>query len=186
MMPIIRLTDATFVDLRTIAAWLGKDSPSQTIDQLVKDKMLSLGLERDDEISTDMENTHHSLINSENTPSLTFTRILSAKINSKKLGKTSWSALLLKTIEVIQAKGISGEQLLRELQIPSKNKCYETDGYRFYPELGLSIQGQSTSDVWKEVSRIAKKFKIPVEVEFQWRENEKAMHPGRVGVVRAG
>jgi hypothetical protein len=60
------------------------------------------------------------------------------------------------------------------------------DGYKFYPELGISVQGQSAMDAWKEVSRLAQKFRIPVEVRFQWRDNDKAQHPGKVGVIRAG
>ncbi len=41
-------------------------------------------------------------------------------------------------------------------------------------------------DVNKEASRIADKHHIPVDVTFQWRENDKAQHPGRTGVLRAG
>jgi hypothetical protein len=51
---------------------------------------------------------------------------------------------------------------------------------------GISIQGQSAMDAWKEVSRLAEKYSIPVDVRLKWRENEKAQHPGKVGVIRAG
>jgi hypothetical protein len=59
------------------------------------------------------------------------------------------------------------------------------DGYKLQPELGISIQGQSAMDAWKEVSRLAQKHRIPVEVRFQWRDNEKAQYPGKIGVIRA-
>jgi hypothetical protein len=48
------------------------------------------------------------------------------------------------------------------------------------------VQGQSASDCWKEVDRLAKKWRIPVSVEFWWRQNPKAQHPGRTGVLRSG
>ena len=92
----------------------------------------------------------------------------------------------MKVIGAVKAKGLSGEKLVTELQIPAKASEYELDGYKYQPDLGISIQGQSAMDAWKEVSRLAQKYSIPVEVRFQWRENEKAQHPGKVGVIRAG
>ena len=89
-------------------------------------------------------------------------------------------------IKHVKAKGFAADQLAKELQVPTKPSAYEDAGYKFYSELGLSVQGQSAQDAWREVSRLADKHHIPVEGEFQWRDNEKAQHPGHVGIVRAG
>jgi hypothetical protein len=43
MMPVIRVNDATFVDLKAISKWLETKTPTETIDALVRDKMLELG-----------------------------------------------------------------------------------------------------------------------------------------------
>ncbi|TIL65361.1 MAG: hypothetical protein E5Y77_22410 [Mesorhizobium sp.] len=48
------------------------------------------------------------------------------------------------------------------------------------------LQGQSATDAWKEVDRLARKFGIPVGVRFQWRESPKAQHPGKIGLIRSG
>ncbi|MDA3933635.1 MAG: hypothetical protein PF630_04815 [Gammaproteobacteria bacterium] len=72
------------------------------------------------------------------------------------------------------------------MQIPTKVSHYTLEGYKYQPELGILIQGQSAKDAWKEVSRLAQKYCIPVEVRFQWRENVKAQHPGQVGMIGAG
>jgi hypothetical protein len=48
------------------------------------------------------------------------------------------------------------------------------------------VQGQSAQDCWKEVDRLAKKWRIPVSVEFWWRQNPKAQFPGKTGVLRSG
>ena len=48
------------------------------------------------------------------------------------------------------------------------------------------MQGKSAPDCWKEVDRLAKKWRIPVSVEFQWRQNPKAQFPGKTGVLRSG
>ncbi len=75
---------------------------------------------------------------------------------------------------------------MRELAVPTKATSYEDEGYRFFPELGISVQGQSAAEAWKEVDRLAKKWRIPVTVEFVWRQNPKAQNPGKAGVLRSG
>lgn len=191
MMPVIRISDATFIDLKSIATWLGTETPSKTIEDLVREKMdaldLDLDLERDvGEEVTEVVTSGSGAKVFERTPGLTFTRILSATMEGKSLGKPNWAGLLIEMVKQVKAIGIAADRLTIELQVPTKPQAYEEEGYRFYPELGISVQGQSAQDAWREVSRLADKHRIPVEVEFQWRDNEKAQHPGRVGVVRAG
>lgn len=187
MMPVIRLNDATFADLKLIATWLGTDTPAQTFAALVREKMDALGLERDveDEAAGPAVETDGDLI-FDKAPGLTFTRILSARINHDKAAKVNWAGLLVSVIGAVKAKGLSGEKLVTELQVPGKAAAYTDEGYKFYAELGISVQGQSAQDAWKEVSRLANKFGIPVEVRFQWRDNPKAQHPGKIAVIRAG
>lgn len=187
MMPVIRISDATFIDLKNISTWLGTDTPSKTIENLVREKMDALDLERDvNDEQTEVVAREGEATVFESTPGLTFTRILSATMNGKSLGKSNWAGLLIEMAKHVKAKGFVADRLATELQIPTNSEAYEEEGYRFYPELGISVQGQSAQDAWKEVSRLADKHGIPVEVEFQWRENEKAQHPGLVGIIRAG
>lgn len=185
-MPVIRLNDATFVDLKTISTWLGTETPSETIVALVRDKMHDLDLERDIDDAAVHEGSNEDELVFEEAPGLSFTRILSVRVNGGKPEKVNWAGLLMKVISIVNAKGLSGEKLVNELQINAKATEYAIDGYKFMPELGISVQGQSAPDAWKETSRLAAKFHIPVEVRFQWRDNEKAQHPGKIGVIRAG
>lgn len=186
MMPVVRLNDATFVDLKSIATWVGSRTPSETIDQLVKEKMAALDLERDVEPESSVENDDGDHLVFDKTPGLSFTKVMSADVEGKALRKPNWASILLAVIAALKSRGMSGEKLVRELQVPSKATDYDEDGYRFHPELGIAVQGQSAPDAWKEASRIAAKHKIPLKVVFQWRDNEKAQYPGRTGVLRAG
>lgn len=186
MMPVVRLNDATFVDLKSIATWVGSRTPSETIDQLVKEKMAALDLERDVEPESSVENDNGDHLVFDKTPGLSFTKVMSADVEGKALRKPNWASILLAVIAALKSRGMSGEKLVRELQVPSKPTDYDEDGYRFHPELGISVQGQSAPDAWKEASRIAAKHQIPLKVVFQWRDNEKAQYPGRTGVLRAG
>jgi hypothetical protein len=184
MMPVIRLNDATFAELKTISTWLMTSTPSETIDELVREKLNSLGLERDTDepgVSSDLESFQF-----DKAPGLSFTRLIAGKIGGAAIKKANWASLLFEMIAAIKAKGLSNEKLVTELQVPSRAHSYSEEGFKYYPAIGISIQGQSAQDAWKETERLAKKWKIPVEAHFQWRQNKKAQHPGRAGVLRVG
>jgi hypothetical protein len=119
-------------------------------------------------------------------PGLSFTRLLSARIGGRPVKKQTWGSLLFQTIAAVKAKGLSDDRLVNELQVPARTGRHDKDGYKYSSSLGISVQGQSAQDCWKEVDRLANKWMIPVEIEFQWRENEKAQHPGRIGVLSSG
>lgn len=184
-MPVIRVSDAAFLELKAIATWLGTNTPSETIERLVREKSDTLGLER--EANDEPENPpEHETMQFEKAPGLSFTRLLAAKIGGFPVKKANWAALLAEMIAALKAKGLSGENLVAELQVPAKVRSYSDDGFKYYPELGISVQGQSAQDAWKEVERLARKWKIPVEAQFQWRQNDKAQHPGMSGLLRVG
>ncbi len=186
MMPVVRLNDATFGDLKTISAWLGTKTPTETIDQIVRQKMELLGMERDDESDVSANGTGSGAMEFESAPGLGFTKPTAASINGKAIHSPRWSSILLTMIEQVKAKGFDGGKLVAELNVPAKVGQYEEEGFKFCPNLGISVQGQSATDAWKEVDRLAKKWRIPVTVEFWWRQNPKAQYPGRSGMLRSG
>ena len=187
MMPVIRVSDATFIDLKSIATWLGTETPSKTIENLVREKMDALDLERDvgNEPSEVTASEGEATV-FERAPGLSFTRILSAKIDGKSLDRPNWAGLLLEMVKRVKSQGMNSDRLANELQVPARSEAYEEEGYKYHPEIGISIQGQSAPDAWKEVARLADKHRVPVDVKFQWRDNDKAQYPGRIGIIRAG
>ena len=185
MMPVLRISDATFVELKTISTWLSAKTPSETIDILVREKLDELGLERDIDNEPEIQSGHETK-RFDQAPGLSFTRLLAAKVGDVLIPKADWANLLLAVVTKLKSMGLSDSKLASELQIPSKAGEYSDKGYRYYPNLGISIQGQSAQDAWKEIERIANKWRIPVEAEFQWRQNKKAQHPGLVGLLTAG
>lgn len=187
MTPVVRINDATFADLKSIAKWYGTETPSATIDLVVQNTMERLGLERDAEPDEAAATTvDDGLMQFDSAPGLAFTKPLAASINGKSLHNPRWSAILLAVIGQVKAKGFAGEKLVRELAIQAKAEKYEKEGFRYHPDLGISVQGQSASDCWREVDRLAKKWRIPVSVEFRWRQNSKAQYPGKTGVLQSG
>lgn len=186
MMPVVRINDATFADLKSIATWFGTKTPSETIDRIVREAMEQLGMERDDEPEELATSTSDGAMQFDTAPGLAFTKPLAASINGKSLHSPRWSAILLTMIAQVKAKGFESGKLVRELAVPAKAEQYEEEGFKYHPDLGISVQGQSASDCWKEVERLAKKWQIPVTVEFWWRQNPKAQYPGKTGMLRAG
>lgn len=186
MMPVVRVNDATFADLSTLKTWFGTKTPSETIDRIVREAMNELGLERDDEPTAETATVNEGPTLFTTAPGLSFTKPLSASINGKAVRSPRWSSILLATIAQVQAKGFEGAELVSQLSIPAKAERYEEEGFKFYKDLGISVQGQSASDAWKEIDRLAQKWKIPVSVEFWWRQNPKAQYPGKTGILQSG
>ena len=186
MMPVIRINDATFANISTLRTWFATKTPSETIDKLVRDAMEELGIERDDEGPEEIATAAGQTMQFLTTPGLAFTKPITASINGKALEKPRWSSVLHAMIAQIKYKGLEGEKLARELGIPAKNGRYEDEGFKFLSDVGISIQGQSAADAWKEIDRIAKKWRIAVVIDFAWRQNPKAQHPGRMGSLRSG
>jgi hypothetical protein len=186
MMPVVRVSDATFADLKSIAAWFGTRTPGETIDRVVREAMQQLGMERDDEAEGTPTTTSSGTMEFQSAPGLAFTKPISASVNGTAIDSPRWAGILLTTIAQVKAKGIEGDRLVRELHIPAKVERYEEEGFKYYPDLGISVQGQSASEAWKEVERLANKWRILVTVEFSWRQNPKAQYPGRTGLLRSG
>lgn len=186
MMPVVRINDATFIDLSTLKTWFGTKSPSETIDRIVREAMEQLGIERDEEAGGATATSSDGVLHFETAPSLTFTKPLATSIGGQPIQNPTWASILHTMIAQVKTKGFEGEKLVRELAVPTKAAKYEDDGYKYHADLGISVQGQSAADAWKEVERLAKKWRIPVTVEFMWRQNPKAQHPGKNGVMKAG
>lgn len=185
-MPVVRINDAAFASLKSISTWWGTKTPAETLDRVIRETMEQLGLEQDDE-GDEAVVTTGDVMHFESTPGLSFTKPLKVTINGKNLLSPRWSSILLTTIAAVKTKtGLEGDKLVRELGVPAKAERYEDDGFKFHQNLGISVQGQSASDVWKEVSRLAQRHRIPVSVEFWWRQNPKAQFPGKTGSLRAG
>ena len=105
MMPVVRINDATFADLSTLKTWLGTKTPSETIDQIVRDAMDQLGIERDDEPEEVMLTAKNEAMRFDTAPGLSFTKPLAASINGKAVPNPRWSTVLLTIIAQVKAKG---------------------------------------------------------------------------------
>jgi len=185
MMPVVRVNDPAFADLAILTKWWGTKTPSETIARLAREAMDDLGIGRDDDEEAVVVAADGAM-QFDKTPSMAFTKPLAASISGKAVPNPRWANILLGVIKAVHAQGVTGATLVRALNIHSKATRYEEDGFKYHEELGISFQGQSASDAWKEIERLANAYRIPVSVEFWWRQNPKAQFPGKTGKLYAG
>jgi hypothetical protein len=114
-------------------------------------------------------------------PNLKHTKLLSAKIEGTSIHPT-WNGLLFDMIRRIPKQQIARNDEARRLIIINfTTGKKEDEGYKFIPDLGISVQGQDANDAWKGASHIAQKLGIHIEADFLWRMKEGSAFPGVTG-----
>lgn len=184
MMPVVRINDGTFADLATIATWFGTKTPGETIDRVVREAMGTLGLERDEEGVQEVT-ASDGVLEFDKAPGLGYTKLLAAAVAGEPVKDPYWKTALVAVIRQVKGKGYAGERLVEQLNVPAQPHRFEERGFEYFEDLGISVQGQSATSAWKEMERLAKKWQIPVTVEFSWYHSPKAQFPGKRGRLAA-
>src|ERR1700677_116910 len=112
-------------------------------------------------------------------PSLTHTKVLDAEFCGRPLeyGQANWNGLLNVAVREAKDRSKSTADLKRLIVIPYLEGRKEDEGYRFLPEIGLSIQGQDANGAWKAACHIAQRLGVTAAAIFVWREKEGAAFP---------
>ncbi len=116
-------------------------------------------------------------------PNLAHTKVLSVELCGRRLPppETNWNALLVAMIREAAKRLGSAEQIKDLVIVNCVLGRKEEDGYKFLPDVGLSLQGQDSNGAWKAAYHIAKNLGLPISVTFVWFQNEKAVLPGATG-----
>ncbi len=179
-MPTIRISDGTFRALQEMAEPL-VDTPGSVIDRLVREHRERTGATVEPE--QDPRTAPARAFDPASPPGLTHTMIDKASVDGKPLERLRWANVLLHVIKAVGARGYSGQALVDSLNINARTDVFEERGYKHYPELGLSIQGQAAQDAWRETARLALQHSIPLEIAFHWRDKPAADYPGGKGTM---
>ncbi len=115
-------------------------------------------------------------------PDLTHTKVLAVEFNGKPLdGRTNWGSLLLAAIREAKAKTKSINEFKKLIVVNYVDRQKEDEGYKFYSDIGISVQGQDANYSWKGACHIAQQLGCSLHVTFVWREKEGAASPGVTG-----
>lgn len=116
-------------------------------------------------------------------PSLTHTKVLAVEFCGIPLehGEANWNGLLNAAVRVAKSRAKSVSELKQFVIIPFVEGQKVDEGYRYFPELGISVQGQDANGAWKAIRHIAQKLGLQLTTTFIWREKEGAAFPGVTG-----
>lgn len=117
-------------------------------------------------------------------PSLAHTSVKSIELCGRilKPNETYWNALLIATLREAAKRGKRRDDLSKLVLGNCRPGRKEDEGYRFYEDLGLSIQGQDSNAAWRATFHIASKLGLPLTVTFAWLDNPKSAYPGASGM----
>lgn len=121
-----------------------------------------------------------------NLPNLGFTTPKKMVLDGIVLPKsdTNWNAFLIQTIRRVHEGGASAEDILAKLQIANAQLGMKNDnGYKFLPDVGLSLQGQDSNAAFRQTYELAAAFGVSGSVFFIWQDKEKAAYPNMAGII---
>lgn len=116
-------------------------------------------------------------------PDLTHTKVMAIEFGGKPLSRseTNWNGLLIVAIREARAKVASTTDLRRLAIVNLVDGKKADEGYRFLPEMGISVQGQDANGAWKGACHIAQQLGRELKARFIWRDKEGAAFPGAIG-----
>lgn len=123
---------------------------------------------------------------------LTHTKVLNAQFAGVALPKANWNSLMQHAHRVAFQKMGSFDALRDATRAHVKQGRYEEEGFAYLGKnsdgsnVDVSLQGMDANLSWASTVHLAKAIGVPVEVNFEWRDNPKAAKPrqrGHLGFV---
>lgn len=120
-------------------------------------------------------------------PSLKHAKVLCADVDGLEVTKANWTKVRQAVVTLAFNKG--GYNLRRLLEVCPMNAVETSkndDGYTYFTDLGVSIQGQDANHAWQATVAVARALGVHVKVWFQWRTKPDAAYPGKRGLLTIG
>ncbi|MBW2180723.1 MAG: hypothetical protein JRG81_10210, partial [Deltaproteobacteria bacterium] len=112
---------------------------------------------------------------------LYFTTIIQGHFGNKKV--SSWNDLI-DTAHMLAVERVETYDALKKMSNSDiVMGSYNENGFRPIPSIGISIQGDSPNQAWKNALYIARKLNTSVEILFEWERKFTAARPGSRGVL---
>jgi len=117
-------------------------------------------------------------------PGLAHTTVRSIELCGRilKPQETYWNTLLIVALREAKSRGTETDELQRLVLGNCLVGRKEDEGYRFYKDLGLSIQGQDSNAAWRATYHVANKLGLSLKLIFAWQDNLKSAFPGATGM----
>ena len=180
-MPLAEISESTFAKLKHLAEPF-VDTPESVIARLADAELLKRGAKPNDRPGAPVGADVISL-NVDSHESLTFTRVLSATVGGQEIHRAKWNSIL-DQLHVVAFKRLGSFDAVRKVTSARiRPGRYEDDGYSYLPDANLSLQGVDANKAWDYSLGLVRALSLSITVEFEWRENDDAAHPGKRGVL---
>jgi hypothetical protein len=184
-MPKIEISDATFARLQGLAVPL-VDSNDSVIAKLLDDRENGRLSHPNGAQKPARSAIEPREFTAASPPGLTHAKMLSGSVNGNPIKDVTWNGFLVETIRQAKTAARDESELRRVVPVNfNVQGKKETEGYHFYPDIDLSIQGKDAKTAWLGAYSIAQQLGFRIEVEFQWRRKDGAAFPGVIGKLSA-
>jgi hypothetical protein len=114
-------------------------------------------------------------------PNLQHTKVIRARFDGREA--RNWNDLVTlahrRAMEIL--RNVDRLKSCTQSNIVTGSKT--ENGFRYLPDIDLSIQYVDANQAWKNILFLAKQLRVSVHVTFAWRNKKGAAHPGMRGVI---
>lgn len=180
MSPSVELSATTFTRLQAHAVPL-VDNIESVINRLIDLYESRDGAPAPAAAAGDFENVRQ--FNPSAPPGLTHTKVLAIEFRGRGFDRsqTNWNGLLNAAVREAKAAAKSPAEFKKLVIVNFVAGQKNDEGYRYLPDVGISVQGQDANGAWKAACHIAQQLGYPLTATFVWREKEGAAFPGVTG-----
>jgi hypothetical protein len=119
-------------------------------------------------------------------PRLTHSELLDATVDGEPVRDKTWNGALRAAVSAAARVARSPAERrklftkVRAVKWEPGNREGEK-GYKYLPDVDISLQGRDADKVWEGMLGIAKELGFPIAVEFRWPHKEGVPYPGQTG-----
>ncbi|MBM4137396.1 MAG: hypothetical protein FJ241_11270 [Nitrospira sp.] len=180
MSQVIRISESIYERLESMAR--GFDTPGSVIERLLEfyeKNHTSVVSPLNSTPTNVVSQGSFKTLNPDNPSNLSHTKILEGRFGNERV--ENWMQLLYVAHKCALGYYGNFEALRKATQSNIVKGSLSEKGYREYPGIGISIQGEDSNNSWRNALHLAREINSDIEVVLQWRNSNKAAYPGQKG-----
>lgn len=179
-MPEIAIENSTFERLQRHARPL-LDTPDTVVNRALD------ALEKNSELVSKRDSPlQHRQIDPRKLPDLKHTKVLDATLNGEQIVRPNWNRLVEQVLRRAREQFPDFDDLRKVCLVNMVRGRKEDEGYRYFSEMDISIQGLSANNACAALVNSVPSLDVQLDFTFRWRSKEGADFPGEVAHLTLG
>ena len=117
-------------------------------------------------------------------PDLTHTKVIKASIDGVPVQSPRWRYVLDQMLILAGKRNYDASQIGKMFSLNVEPGRRTDNGYTYLKEINISVQGTSANKTCQAMIQAARQLELVIDIQFQWRNNDKAERPGEFGRIR--